>query len=298
MSARTVLPAMIVKELRSLIRDRQQAFALFIMVVSMIFVIQAVEAPLRRFEKHSELRREADALVHKVAQGAANPEESAKLEALRPKPAKLPSPAAIRWAILGIAAGLAFYGSMFAITLALTSFVGEKEEGTLEVLLAAPLPDATLYLYKFLAVLIPSCVAAYAVPTISGVYLLFSHRETVAALPDGQVALAVALALPVPLLFTAIQVAVGACISSLANTTKGAGQLWGAILFGLLFGGGLIVSLLLSSPMGEPLTRAGLWWTRQDFAYQYASLLGLAVCVCALFLALGALGFRRERLVK
>ncbi len=54
-----------------------------------------------------------------------------------------------------------FFPSSFSLVIALETFVGEKERGSLESLLATPLTDRQLYLGKLLASTIPPVVASY-----------------------------------------------------------------------------------------------------------------------------------------
>ena len=54
-----------------------------------------------------------------------------------------------------------FFPSSFSLVIALETFVGEKERGSLEPLLATPLTDRQLYLGKLLASTIPPVLASY-----------------------------------------------------------------------------------------------------------------------------------------
>jgi uncharacterized membrane protein SpoIIM required for sporulation len=54
-----------------------------------------------------------------------------------------------------------FFPISFSLVIALETFVGEKERGSLEPLLATPLTDTELYLSKTLAAMIPPLLAAY-----------------------------------------------------------------------------------------------------------------------------------------
>ncbi len=54
-----------------------------------------------------------------------------------------------------------FFPSSFSLVIALETFVGEKERGSLEPLLATPLTDRQLYLGKLLAATIPPVLASY-----------------------------------------------------------------------------------------------------------------------------------------
>ncbi len=54
-----------------------------------------------------------------------------------------------------------FFPISFSLVIALETFVGERERGSLEPLLATPMTDTQLYLGKVLAAMIPSLLAAY-----------------------------------------------------------------------------------------------------------------------------------------
>ena len=55
-----------------------------------------------------------------------------------------------------------FFPISVSLVIALESFVGEKERGSIEPLLSSPLKDWQLYLGKLIAVMIPPLVASYA----------------------------------------------------------------------------------------------------------------------------------------
>ncbi|MGD8750670.1 MAG: stage II sporulation protein M, partial [Anaerolineales bacterium] len=67
-----------------------------------------------------------------------------------------------------------FFPISVSLVIALESFVGEKERGSIEPLLSSPLTDWQLYLGKLLAVLIPPLIASYL--GIS-VYLIGVQRQ-------------------------------------------------------------------------------------------------------------------------
>ncbi|MEK6256292.1 MAG: ABC transporter permease, partial [Chloroflexota bacterium] len=67
-----------------------------------------------------------------------------------------------------------FFPASFSLIIALESFVGEKERGSIEPLLTSPLSDFQLYLGKLIAVMVPPIVAS----TIGiGVYLISVYRD-------------------------------------------------------------------------------------------------------------------------
>ncbi len=78
---------------------------------------------------------------------------------------------------------IGFFPLSFTLVVALESFVGEKERGTIEPLLSSPLEDAHLYLGKLLVGITTPLVFSYASIVI---YLLLISRRDI-ALPDGYI---------------------------------------------------------------------------------------------------------------
>jgi hypothetical protein len=257
MNRRLLLRGFLAKEVRTLIRDRQQILGLAVFALSMGFLAYLMQA---------------------------TPAASAFL--MYPQ-----------IALLGAAAGLSSFVSFMAVPLALAAFVGEKEESTLEVLLAAPIPDRMLYLLKCLGIVLPMAGVGYTFLGAGVLYGLLAHQALLAGLGPGRFAATVLLSLPFPMLFTALQVGLAGSISVWADTKKGAEQLFGAVMVAGLFGGALVALLLAKSPLRQPLLRFGVWWLAQPFAFQYGSLIGLLALLAAVLLSAGAALFKRERLV-
>src|SRR6266545_3021059 len=70
---------------------------------------------------------------------------------------------------------IGFFPLSFTLVVALESFVGEKERGTIEPLLSSPLEDRHMYLGKLLVGITTPLVFSY---TSIGIYLiLVSHRN-------------------------------------------------------------------------------------------------------------------------
>lgn len=72
---------------------------------------------------------------------------------------------------------IGFFPLSFTLVVALESFVGEKERGTIEPLLSSPLEDSHLYLGKLLVGITTPLVFSYA---SVGIYLLFVSRRDIA----------------------------------------------------------------------------------------------------------------------
>ncbi|MDH3942963.1 MAG: stage II sporulation protein M [Anaerolineae bacterium] len=67
-----------------------------------------------------------------------------------------------------------FFPASFSLIIALESFVGEKERGSIEPLLTSPLSDFQLYIGKLIAVMVPPILAS----TLGiGVYLFSVYRD-------------------------------------------------------------------------------------------------------------------------
>jgi uncharacterized membrane protein SpoIIM required for sporulation/ABC-type transport system involved in multi-copper enzyme maturation permease subunit len=67
-----------------------------------------------------------------------------------------------------------FFPISVSLVIALESFVGEKERGSIEPLLATPLTDWQLYLGKLIAVMVPPVIASYVGICV---YLIGVYRE-------------------------------------------------------------------------------------------------------------------------
>jgi ABC-type Na+ efflux pump permease subunit len=67
-----------------------------------------------------------------------------------------------------------FLPASFSLVLALESFSGERERGTLEALFAAPFRESEIYLGKMLAVIIPSLVLSYCALLVFSGGIFFS----------------------------------------------------------------------------------------------------------------------------
>ena len=71
---------------------------------------------------------------------------------------------------------IGFFPLSFTLVVALESFVGEKERGTIEPLLSSPLEDRHLYLGKLLVGIVTPLVFSYA---SIGIYLILVSRRAV-----------------------------------------------------------------------------------------------------------------------
>lgn len=114
---------------------------------------------------------------------------------------------------------------MIPVTLGVYSVVGEKEQGTLEPLLATPLSDLELFLGKSLVAVIPGVVLTWAV---FGLFLLAAQVMMAGGIPPGVLTLPWLLSIfglsPFLALFAAL---VAMLISSRATDSRAAYQFAG-----------------------------------------------------------------------
>jgi hypothetical protein len=209
------------------------------------------------------------------------------------------NPDEIRWAGVLVAAFIGFFfsvGYLFAAVLA--TFVGEKEGRTLEVLLACPLSDLTLYVVKGVSVLIPSAVLAATFAAMSMAIMALAMEGTPQRVPASVLWLAPLLAIPLLVLVQAWFVGIGAAISARTETMKGAGQTLGVVLL-LLCGSlyGIPAGLAEYGPVQGFVERTAADFMGRSFTEQYAVVVTLAACPAVVFLAIGRMCFRRDRML-
>lgn len=164
---------------------------------------------------------------------------------------------------------------MIPVTLGVYSVVGEKEQGTLEPLLATPLSDLELFLGKSLVAVVPALLLTWAV---FGLFLLAASLMMPGGIPQGVLSLPWLLSLFVLSPFLALFAAlVAMLISSRASDSRAAYQ----------FAGLAVVPALI------PLLVYSVRLTAVDLkfvAIEGGALLGLD----AALLYLGIKVFRRE----
>lgn len=113
---------------------------------------------------------------------------------------------------------IGFFPLSFTLVVALESFVGEKERGTIEPLLSSPLEDAHMYLGKLLVGITTPLVFSYA---SIGIYLLLVSRRDV-ALPSAYI---LALVLLLTFAHAVLMVSSAIVISVQATTIRAANLL-------------------------------------------------------------------------
>lgn len=166
-----------------------------------------------------------------------------------------------------------FFPISVSMVIALDTFVGEKERGSIEPLLNAPLLDWQLYLGKLLAATVPPLLSSYLGMAIYILGLLLTHVK----LPDAFVLIQI-------FVLTAIQavmmVSGAVVISSLSTSVRAANLLASFIVIPSAF---LIQGESVVIFWGN---QASLWWVA----------FGLLV-VTVLFVRVGLAHFQREELL-
>ncbi|MBC7221890.1 ABC transporter permease [Candidatus Bipolaricaulota bacterium] len=114
---------------------------------------------------------------------------------------------------------------MIPVTLAVYSVVGEKEQGTLEPLLATPLSDLELFLGKSIVAVVPAVLLTWGV---FGLFLIFASQVIPGGVPEGVLSLPWLLSIfalsPLMALFAAL---VAMIISSRSTDSRAAYQFAG-----------------------------------------------------------------------
>lgn len=318
MNYRLLFTSFLLKEIRTLTRDRQQMMGLAIAVIALffIFISQTLTGQMIAKEK-AAWRATQKAAAEKAAADKAAAEPKPTIEkstdekmkeamTLFQKGNKLP---AETWtkvvndktfpliASLG-AAVVSMYCALLAIAGALSVFVGEKEEGTLEVLLSAPISDGLLYSLMCGTLLLLLSIANYVVLGGVWAWAFALHADKLAGVSSGAIIQGILFGLPFPILANTAVIAMGAMISVRADSMKGAGQLFGAVTLGIFIFFGIAGIVIWNSPLKTPVFEFAKWWIELSFALQYSSIVGLIAGVSLFLLILGRLSFSRERLVR
>jgi uncharacterized membrane protein SpoIIM required for sporulation/ABC-type transport system involved in multi-copper enzyme maturation permease subunit len=168
---------------------------------------------------------------------------------------------------------IGFFPLSFTLVVALESFVGEKERGTIEPLLSSPLGDVQLYLGKLLVGISTPLVFSYA---SIGLYLIMVSRREV-AFPSTYM---LALILLLTFAHAVLMVSSAIVISVQATTIRSANLLASFVV--------VPVAFLLQ---GETVL---IFWGNEDILW-YA-IVGVTL-LAALLVRLGLSHFRREYLL-
>jgi ABC-type transport system involved in multi-copper enzyme maturation permease subunit len=166
-----------------------------------------------------------------------------------------------------------FFPISVSLVIALESFVGEKERGSIEPLLSSPLTDWQLYLGKLLAVLVPPLIASYMG---IGVYLIGVQRQ-VGWSPEPVLLLQVILLATVQSL---LMVSGAVVISSQTTSTRAANLLASFII--------VPMAILL---IGESMV---MFWARYEVLWW--AIFG-QILISGLLVRTGIAHFNREELL-
>ncbi len=294
-----LLRTMIAKELRTTLRERHQLVGIVISVVVLVGVVVSISYNAARQGRTA--RQDTSEAPNAVTDPSSRP-----APATSPGPTEEQSPfargsvvMAVRWAAIAVGAGIGLFFSLgYVIAGVVASFAGEKEARTLEILLASPIPDTTLFLAKCLSVLIPMVAVGYALllaPAAIGLYLL---RDQLRQAPINIPLHLLVLSVPLLIIVQTVIVSIGAAVSAKAETVKGASQSMGVVFFIVFFGMGYGGPLLARyGPFREALVPFLKWWLGMPFVVQYLLAMILLLIPAAISFAIGRMFFQRDKLL-
>ena len=303
-----LIRTMVVKEMRTTLRERHQKIALAtVFVIGLIGVL----GPAYKWAAFAKKSTAAAAAAQVESEKTLAQPTTAAATMTAPAPAPGPSdadriraqlltsePAVVRWAIL---LGTTLVGMMFALGLisnaAIAAFAGEKEAKTLELALASPASDGALFAGKCAAAVVPGVACGYLFIGCAtlGVWVLL--REEMAKLPINVPLHALVLSIPLIVLPSIGLALIGVAGSARAETVKGAGQVIGIAIMVVIFVVGALPALLRFTPLGPPAARAVRAWLAWPFAAQYLGMLGLFVLVNLVLFAIGRAVVRRHQML-
>jgi ABC-type Na+ efflux pump permease subunit len=267
-----LLRSMILKELRTTLREKHQFVGLAISIIAMTAGV-AVPAMNGR-----------SSLASKIVTNMSWTPEMIAIAKWIPM-------------LVGVGVGV-FFGMGFLLAAVMSSFASEKENRTLELALVSPVSDTRLFLAKCISVLLPSMALGGLFTTVIAVVAQFTMGEVLRTLPFAWWFYLVVLSMPMTLMPCTILVGLGAAISARSETAKGAGQVMGGVFVGLILGPTYGIPLLVRfTGLGDPVMKLLHAWLSWPFAAQYASLLLAAAIPAVLAVFAGRLMFRRDRLL-
>jgi len=300
--------SVLLKDLKTLVRDRQQLFAVIVGLASAVLTVGSIEITIV-FEKAEKekaalaAREKPEGEGKEGVAGAAKGKEASDARGPVPEgsapanPLEKAGPLAIRWLVILCGAGVGWYASLFVLPLGFATFAGERERGTLEVILATPVPDTTLYAFKSLGVTIPGVGYSAVLLLLSLAYALGFHPEMTSVVPVSEILLGTLLSIPFLVMLCGIHVALGACCSVRAKTTQGAGMLLGGILSAAIFLVSGAGAALFLTPAKGPVIEALLCFSRLAFVLQYLIVAAVFAAVWAALFFIGKALFVREKML-
>jgi ABC-type transport system involved in multi-copper enzyme maturation permease subunit len=266
---------MVLKEIRMTLRERSQMLRMTMSLVILTLVVGNSMYQVTR-------------LSHRTRPGLPRPGIAQKVEG-----------PLMNWALIaGATGGGFFFSSGYLIAAILACFVGEKENRTLEILLASPLSDLKIFLLKTASVMIPSALlgCASAVVGVAAVAAMLA--------PAGQtilqsLAYGLVLGLPALFLLQMCGIGLGAAISVSAETMKGAGQTLGVVMAALIFlpAYGMPILLRSNPAISQAVAEATRNFLSLSFPLQYGALLAALAVAAAVFMSIGRMLFQRDRML-
>ncbi len=289
-----LLRAMTVKEMRTTLREKHQLLGIAVSAIGMVVATAVAGTQLAHGIRHSPIPG-ATTRAAPATQSAPTPSTPEVLVAAAMRQTVL----IWRWCaiLLGVGVGV-FFSLGYLMTAALASFAGEKDAGTLEILLASPVPDTKLFLIKCVSVLLPSVLIGYVLLAAPMAIAPFVSGDLLAHVPISVPFHVLVLSVPVTLLLQIILVALAAAVSAKAETLKGASQVFGAVIFVAIFGGAYGLPLLFRhTAIGNAAGEAISAWLKLPFAAQYGLLISALIVPAAICVAVARTLFRRDRLL-
>ncbi|MCC7409587.1 MAG: ABC transporter permease subunit [Phycisphaeraceae bacterium] len=285
MRAMRLMWVFFVKDSRSLLRERGQVVGLVMMLV-----IPVVGAGAMIWSERED----------RAAREAATTQEAAPLPRFEaPREVQEEAGRAAKWAMIGLAAGAGFFGSMFfGATQSLASFAGERDERTMELLMASPLSEGAVFWLKTGAALLPAVGMSYLLAGVVWVMGRWLAPLEGMVLPEGVVREGMLWALPAPAVIALLLVGLSVLASVRAETIKGAGQMLGVIMMMLYIVPMVGVFAVKQFGMNEWVSAVGRWWLGLSFGGQYAVAMSVPAGLGVVLIGLARWGFSRERMVR
>jgi len=185
-----------------------------------------------------------------------------------------------------VATMLALFSVIPASMISANSFVGEKEQNTLEPLLATPLTDRQLLLGKLLASFIPSSILLFggtAVAIVAENVILMSMGRTFVLLPDVPGIIFISTAGPAMIL---------AVVSAMILISGRVSRVYEAYQMSML------VAMVLIIPMIVPSFFIGSGLDQSLILMTYVATILVSVALMAVTMILGVKRFNRDTMIR
>jgi ABC-type Na+ efflux pump permease subunit len=297
-----VVSAILRKEVTEGFREKHMRMILIVGVIfpllfGWFFIKDDVREERRRREERARVQARAREKAEREEKAPAGAKSEAPREAGSDEDGDRPAgPAVLGAGTVGFSVGYGmFFAAIFAATLALEAFAGEKERKTIEVLLASPVTDRQLFVGKVAACMLTSmglglffgAVSSLAVSVLGTAYgMTVPWRLLIQVFAYGilvQVALSMTFA------------SLGAVISSRVSTVKGGGQVFGLVMMAIFLLAPIVTVII--EPKKETV-QALLGLAAHYPAWRFIVVVLLAMGLLNwILLSLGAAAFSRERIL-